>query len=269
MASQQLSDLIQEAADALRAGRPKRALERLDEAVKLDEDHSEVFHLRGLALAQLKRPTEATDALRRAVALAPHDHRPYYNLAIHLNDLGQVDEGKQMAAEALRISPSNPGIRRLAEDLGLDVPATEEASAVPAQPIDIRPGYEGRHVLPFLTGMERPWLSIGYGLLVACAVLAVLMLVHLPIGPTGKTLKNGMQDINIRPDSVSAFVLFVWLTCGIATFMWMLADIVDRRKRITWLIPIFVCGWLGMQALPLALYLFVGRNLAEGSGSRS
>jgi hypothetical protein len=45
-----------------------------------------------------------------------------------------------------------------------------------------------------------------------------------------------------------------------ASFLWMLIDVVDKRMRIVWMVPSVVCCACGMHAVPHALYMFMRRQ---------
>lgn len=92
------------------------------------------------------------------------------------------------------------------------------------------------------------------------ALLAIFMLVNFPAAPTPGGQKN---DVVLKKDTFSQITVLLYLISTPCTFLWMLVDVVDRRRKFTWLVPITVCGALGFNVLPLALYFFVGRKMEE------
>lgn len=71
------------------------------------------------------------------------------------------------------------------------------------------------------------------------------------------------KDANmaVRASGLGVVSIFLLVFSGIAGFGWMLVDLVDRRKRFVWILPMLVCVFLqALHALPLALYLFIGRE---------
>lgn len=126
---------------------------------------------------------------------------------------------------------------------------------------------------PSLLGLGPAWTRVGYGVL-ALAVVAFLLnlFVHplLPLAP-GAVLPHGYRLLGdpsgkqggaaLLGSPLGAISLFTMLFSALAGFAWTLVDIVDRRKRFGWLMPMFVCPLMGsLQAIALALYLFIGRE---------
>lgn len=264
MATESARQLIEKATAALRRGEAEKTLELAEEAIAADESVADGHQLRGIALTRLSRAEEATIAFRRATEVAPYEAKHFYNLAINLRDRGLADESIQMARETLKVDPEHPGARALLNELG-----DEDITGV--GPFTERVGYGNQeHVLPFMYGFEKAWTAIGYVFLAIAVVLAVLMFVHFPAGPTGKPVPKGeMPDVNLRTDSLSIFVFFLAIASGLLTFMWMFIDMIDRRIRFTWLVPLTICCMLGMNAVPLAMYMFIGRRLATVGVSKT
>jgi tetratricopeptide (TPR) repeat protein len=262
MASDAAIRLIEEATHALQSGDANRSLKAAEQAVVVDESIPEAHQLRGIALTRLGRVEEATIAFRRAIELAPYEPKHFYNLAVNLRDRNLADEAESMAREALRIDPSHSGARMLVRELTGTEPPLEAGDAQPVVPT-IRQGYEEPlHLLPFMYGMERVWNGIGYGFMALGLLLAVLFVTHYPIGLTGAKVPAGqLPDVGLRRDPLSIFVIYLYVISFISTFMWMLIDIIDRRRRFTWFVPLTVCGTFGFNVLPLAFYFFVGRKL--------
>jgi hypothetical protein len=76
------------------------------------------------------------------------------------------------------------------------------------------------------------------------------MILHVPLD----------RNAVLRHDPLSILAVFGWITCGLMALFWMVIDIIDRRKKFAWLLPIWVCGISAMVWVPLALYLFVARK---------
>ena len=132
-----------------------------------------------------------------------------------------------------------------------------------------------------LLGLGPAWTRIGYVLLVLAVVALVLNLtVHpvlslqpgakLPEGyrvVAGKSLaKEGGMAVRASTLGVASVLVIVF--SALSAFVWTFVDVFDRRKRFVWLLPAFICPLVGtLHALPLALYLFYGREtLGHGEG---
>lgn len=127
--------------------------------------------------------------------------------------------------------------------------------------------------LPSLLGLGAAWTRIGYGVLgLSVVALAAIVLVrpayglppgaHVPAGYhliSGKNFaKDGGMVVLASPLGFAS--VFVWVFSALASFAWTFVDLVDRRKRFVWLLPMFICPFTGLHALPLALYIFFARE---------
>lgn len=127
-----------------------------------------------------------------------------------------------------------------------------------------------------LLGLGQAWTRIGYAVLLLAVVSLVLGFAVHPIlnlakgaaVPDGYRLiakGEGAPYLKTTPEGMVAIFLLVF--SALAGLAWTFVDIVDRRKRFVWLLPMFVCPFTGLHALPLALYIFFGREtIGHGEG---
>ncbi len=71
-------------------------LAELTQAEKSTPGDADIFYTRGKAYIAMNRYQEAVTALRRAIALAPMDPGPYYQLGLTYRKLGQTDLARQI-----------------------------------------------------------------------------------------------------------------------------------------------------------------------------
>ena len=246
--------LKEAAVHSLRVGRPEEALIAGRHLAEEVPDDAEAFQIQGLALSRLGESEAATAAFREAFRLDPTEGKHPYNLASHLAGLGLNEEATTIAAEAVRIAPTHAEARHLLDVL--------EGRA--------EPGAVEQHLLPWMRGREALWDRTGQVLMGLAFALAVLMITNMPAAPTGKKVATGkLPDVALRPDALSQFTIFLLIASTLGTFLWMLTDIVDRRKRFTWLVPVTICGLMGLNVIPLAMYYFMGRKFAEPGVSKA
>lgn len=232
----------------LRIGKPEEALAAARHLGEEDPTDAEAFQIQGLALARLGESEEATQAMRRAVKLSPDEGKHHYNLASHLANIGQMDEAVWEAKQAVRLAPGHTDAVHL-----LDV-LEGRAEMKPQTP----------HLLPWMRGKEALWNRVGQVIMGLATVVAISMFVHPPAAPTGKQVPKGqLPDVALRTDSLSQALIFLLIVSALATFVWMIVDIVDRRKRFSWVVPLFICGMMGLNIVPLAMYFFIGRKIEE------
>lgn len=235
---------------SLRADRLDDALRTAQSLAETNGDDPEVHQILGLTHTRLENRDEAGKAFSRAVELAPTEPKHRYNLAIHLRAMGDFEDARLQAEEAVRLYPAYREAQSLIDELDGKV-------VVPSPRV---------HLLPWLRGKEEVWDRTAYLVLALGLLLSLLLIFHFPAAPTGNPVKQGeLPDVGLRQDPLSQFTVFLYVLSSGLTFMWMLADVVDRKKKFTWLVPVSICGVLGMNVVAMGLYFFAGRKFGEDS----
>ena len=125
MASEELKQLIEEAAEAVRAQSFDKGIDIARQALEVDSRSTEAYSVLGVALARAGRVEEATDALQPAVQTGPYTARNYYNLAMHYYGMGQKSDAIAMAQEAIRCDGKHRGstelLRKLEDETHVEV----------------------------------------------------------------------------------------------------------------------------------------------------
>lgn len=110
---------------SLQSGQAQQALELIGQAIELNDHDSEAYVLKGIALAQMQRNDEATEAFRNAISCGPSNPKAYFNLAVHQYGLGNKVEAESIAREAVRLDPSHSGakdlVSRITRELNPDI----------------------------------------------------------------------------------------------------------------------------------------------------
>jgi hypothetical protein len=92
-------------------------------------------------------------------------------------------------------------------------------------------------------------------------VAAICMFVFQPF-PT----PTGGVDLKSLPPPKQGFwpmlTIFLLALSGISSFMWTLVDLVDRKLRLVWIVPLIACCACGLQAIPHALYMLMRKSYA-------
>lgn len=159
MSQEQVSQFIEEAQQSLQSGQFDSALELIDQAIALDENNSDPYVYRGIALSQLGRPEEATEAFRNAIMHGPYNPKAYFNLAVHYYQLGQAMQAEEMAKETMKIEPNHPGARDLLIRIENErKPAAPQSSigAFPGDPLAAPPSSEPPKPVTIDPGASSP-----------------------------------------------------------------------------------------------------------------
>lgn len=128
---------------------------------------------------------------------------------------------------------------------------------------------------PSLLGLGPAWTRVGYGILVLSVLAGILVFVVHPFLPAVERAsapagykaiqgKGGGFFLKASLDGVASVFLLVF--SALAAMVWTFVDVVDRKKRFIWLVPMVVCPFiLALHALPLALYLIWARETRGAS----
>lgn len=238
----------------LLSGNYDAALSQAKSAIQDYPDDSKLNLIYGTALEQTGSLDEAFPFIKKAAELDPHDTEALHNLAVALYNRGDYTEAAQYCNEVLNVEPSHEGASEL---LGR-CEALSDKNSFRLLNTDVKPSAatkkEGpddspRHVL----NLGAPWTRIGYGILFYCIFSLGFMIFH----PVVSSQNSWSKD----PMAIVAFFLYV--TAGIGSLIWMLIDIIDRREKFIWLLPVSICGLFALPMLPLALYMAFRKNMMQ------
>lgn len=88
------------------AGKGDKALSVLDRAIALEPEAGEAYFTKGLLLLNLKRPTEAEEAMRSGIARSPDNAVGHYHLGRILLERAKVDEAMASFERAITANSS-------------------------------------------------------------------------------------------------------------------------------------------------------------------
>lgn len=260
MARDQVQKHLDEGIALLQQGRLARALESLDSAAALDETNGVVQMLRGMALSQMGKLEEATAAFEAGTQLSPEDPKAFYNLGVHLSDLGQKPEALAAAQKAVELSPDYSEALTLVERLGGKVsrPASRSGGGQGAT----REGYAltSVHSLAFIEGLGKGWTVVGWVVVGLAMFVGIMRVVHNPLEvPSNVNDPNGR--IGLKTDPLSMIVVFSYVISVLLSLVFLSLDMIDRRSRFIWILPMFACFICGFHAVPLGLYMLTSRRM--------
>jgi len=268
MSSELARQAIDQATAALKAGKNSEALRLLDTAADLFPDDASVLVLRGIAFAQVGRAEPATEFFRKATVLDP-SFETLFDLAVHFHNIGDKADAIEAAQRCLKVDPANP----LAQKLLATVQAEGDQLKFSVQGVLIagthlarkrRYGYGRKHLFAILAENQEPWVAFGWTIVALSIVAAILMKVNFPfIAPTTvrkEDFKNSF--LGYKPaQSFSAFATIAFFaTTILASMIWTSLDLIDRRGRALWMIPMMLCCFLFLPFIPQAFYIYVGRR---------
>ncbi len=112
-----------------------------------------------------------------------------------------------------------------------------------------------------LRGMEKEWTTVGYIFLGLTVIVSLIWIFNNPLTPSGKAVSKGaLPDVTLKATNFAFFTIVLHLFTALLSFMWMLADIVHRRSRFTWLLPYLTCCAFGQHFIPMLFYFLLGRK---------
>jgi tetratricopeptide (TPR) repeat protein len=94
----------------LRSGKSAEAATLLAKVIELDPDHAGAHGLIGAAFRHQEQVAPALAAYRAALAADRRHARAHYNLASLLEQCGEIEQARQVAAQGLAVAPSDPAL---------------------------------------------------------------------------------------------------------------------------------------------------------------
>lgn len=257
MADERAAEFIRQALEHLRADRFPQAAQFAREAIELDPKSGEAYGALGVALAQMGRTSEATDALRKSVELLPGDAKLRYNLAAHLFRTGDQEGALRQVRAALEIQPSHRSALELLRHLERRSPSPTLSSPTPppvqapvggpsgvyqpGPPTYYDPGSVPRpvHSIPLLERIGTAWdgvLWVAWALN-AAAMVAFYVVLYTRIVPGAENLEAASPGQQMELFEDIATQGFGWGAAAALTALVMMAlwfiDLLDRRPSAT------------------------------------
>lgn len=245
--------------------RAAEALEVLDRIGPEGEASAEQLAYRGLALAKLGKSADALRLLRKAVEMAPYDARMNFLLAVQLRESGKDEEARKYAEAARVIDPKFSGLAGLLASLGVEAKVDPGLRLRQRLMNPLPPPPEGPvHAFPAIEQAEHLWTVSGWFLAVLNFVGIALCWIHVPMHMPAKGQPAGLPALGgLMPNSdpLSVFTIFLLVSVLILCCLWTFVDILDRRAKAVWFVPIIpFCCLGGMPGIALALYMALGRR---------
>ena len=268
MSTESSKQLIIKATEALKLRKNSDALKLLDQAVELTPDLAEIYSLRGIAFAQTGRAEAATESFRKATMLEP-SASSFYNLAAHQFNIGDKAESLETVEESLKLDPNYPDAKTLMAIIaGVAAEPEFSANGLRLEPTALarkrRYGFGRKHLFAVLAENQEPWVYLGW-LVVALSIVSIIVFkFNFPFAAP-KTPDPKSELMGFKPkDSFGAFATIgFFVTMILASMIWTSLDLIDRRGRALWMIPMMICCFLFLPFIPQSLYMAIGRR--EGS----
>jgi tetratricopeptide (TPR) repeat protein len=254
--------IVQEAALDLQEGKIEQALSKADQAVIANPKVAEPHILRGIALSQLGRRDEATQAFQEAVALEPQNSKAHYNFAVHLFSLNEV-ESLSEARLALECEPGHQSARHLVERLGGAVPREDSEALISSGSTynynDYRPGYHEQQGV-----LGAWWTYLGWGIAAFGAafflIIFILSSAYFASHPIAQVSFPSLLLASKSMQAAIPTILFQFsYLFSVAAPIYIAIDLANRKTNPLWLAFGFLCV-CGYGFIPLALYLALGRK---------
>ena len=265
MPSESSRESILKAAAEIQATRYAEALTLLDKATEVDSDVAELYELQGIAFAQTGRAEAATESFRKAIALDASP-RGFFNLAVHYYNIGESAAAIEAVQKCLGLDADYPEATQLVSHLRGSGP--EPQFSVQGQALEStvlsrkrRYGFGRKHLFAVLAENQEQWVALGWTI-VGLSILSGLLIKFVP--PFQPPSQFNSKDIlaGLKPlPTVSAFgTIAFFLTMVLASMFWTSLDLIDRRGRALWMIPMMLCCFTCLPFISQALYMSIGRK---------
>ena len=181
--------------------------------------------------------------------------RSFYNLAVHLLNMGDKREALQSVEESLKLDPDHAEAQKLLEKLaGRPAPTKFNIrdKFIDVAPSTPREGYEKlRHVFPFLRYNQGPWKALGWTIIGISIVSVILFKVWPPVQAPAK-LDQHDTFMGFRPlqTPFAAFEIALFVMMILCSTIWTSMDLIDRRGRALWMVPTMIYCFLFLPFIP-------------------
>lgn len=101
------SDHYKKGVDLYKQGRYEKAIEAFKQAIRLNPDDADVYHVLGLVYAGLGRWQEAMESYKQALRLNPDDAEAHNNLGMAYFNLGRHQEAIEAFRQVIRLQPDH------------------------------------------------------------------------------------------------------------------------------------------------------------------
>ena len=265
MPSERSRQLIDQASQAIRSGKNSEALRLLDQAIDDAPDSAEAYDLRGIAFAQTGRAEAATESFRRACTLEP-SAKSFFNLAVHLFNIGDKVESLETVRRCLELDPESTEANALAAKIsGKAGELRFSAMGHSVDPTSLaykrRYGFGRKHLFAVLAENQEQWVALGW-VIVGLSVLSALLMKIAPPFQTPSKFNSHDVLAGLRPiASPAAFAnISFFLTMVLASMIWTTLDLIDRRGRALWMVPMMLCCFTCAPCVSQSLYILIGRR---------
>jgi tetratricopeptide (TPR) repeat protein len=202
--------------------------------------------LRGLSLAQSGKWEEAVPRLVRATELDLGNAQNHYNLACALIRTGDRDAARRSLEKSLELQPRYKAAQHFKDHFEGEAPPLELGEP---------------HTIGWIVDAGPSWTKIGWAIAAFAGVMIVVSRFLHPIGVINLTGQGMTMELNRDPASM--VVAFLTIVSIVGSFLWVTTDLIDRRGRAIWIVPMLVstfCIFSGLTAVAHALYMAIGRK---------
>ena len=112
MSGQPSLNTIESAREAVSSSKYTEALNLLDELEDSGFVDAELYLLRGISFAQVGKAEAATESLKKAAKANP-SVVTFYNLAVHLSNIGESADALAVAQKCQKLAPESTGVKSL------------------------------------------------------------------------------------------------------------------------------------------------------------
>ncbi len=118
-----------------------------------------------------------------------------------------------------------------------------------------------KHIFPWIGENQGPWAALGWAIIVASLVSVVLIKVFFPFQvPDRFNIHDSYGGLRPIQSPIAFATIAFFLTMVLASMIWTSLDLIDRRGRPHWMIPMMLCCFFCAPFVSQSLYMWIGRR---------
>ena len=253
---------LQRATDFANSGNYSEALEISRSILVAEPTNGDAKLIEAISLSQLGNVRDASEAFSDAIELDPTNPRIRFNAAVHELNSGSTEQARAYAQATIDLDSSHQGAKDLLARLPEAPNFATFGSIYPREKaVEFEPEYGG---IPLIEKLGPAWMGIGIflgmlslGLFIWTFVLVVPQFSAFmdAVSSQDQTKMKSIMGVLGSP----VLQILGWVG-PVANLIWMIMDVLHRRRGYFWLIGHIPCSCVGAGFVTQFAYMIFGRK---------